>query len=75
MDPVGDKVMRMAAQSAKIEAGLVCLPRRASWLGEFQRELMGFPRGNTDDQVDALSQALAYNSRQRGGWGTVKGLV
>jgi predicted phage terminase large subunit-like protein len=74
MDPIGDKVMRMAAQAAKIEAGMVYLPRKASWLTEFQREIMGFPRGNTDDQVDALSQALAYDSRPRAGWGVVKGL-
>ena len=75
IDPVGDKVMRMAAQAAKIEAGMVYLPRKASWLPEFQREMMGFPRGNTDDQVDALSQALAYDSRPRGGWGVLTGLT
>src|SRR5829696_9186714 len=58
VDPSGDKVMRMKAQTARIEAGSVVLPRRAPWLDEFRRELMAFPAGRHDDQVDALSQGL-----------------
>jgi len=58
VDPSGDKVMRMKAQTARIEAGSVVLPRRAPWLDEFRRELMAFPAGRYDDQVDALSQGL-----------------
>ena len=33
--PDGGKLERMAAQTAKIEAGHVHLPENASWLGEF----------------------------------------
>src|SRR5262249_32717783 len=40
VDPEGDKVMRMNAQTARIEAGSVSLPRSASWLDEFRREIM-----------------------------------
>jgi predicted phage terminase large subunit-like protein len=58
VDPEGDKVMRMNAQTARIEAGAVSLPRWAPWLEEFKREIMAFPNGRHDDQVDALSQAL-----------------
>src|SRR5262249_39256443 len=43
IDPVGDKVMRMNQQTARIEAGSVWLPRRAPWLEEFRQELMAFP--------------------------------
>jgi predicted phage terminase large subunit-like protein len=50
--------MRMNAQTARIEAGSVVVPRRAPWLDEFRRELMAFPAGRHDDQVDALSQGL-----------------
>lgn len=57
--PKGDKVMRMNAQLARIEAGSVWLPERAHWLEDFRHELMAFPAGRYDDQVDALSQALA----------------
>ena len=58
VDPEGDKVMRMNAETARIEAGAVSLPRRAPWLEELKRELLAFPNGRYDDQVDALSQAL-----------------
>ena len=56
--PEGDKIMRMAAQAACIEAGAVHLPHRAPWLDEFRIELLAFPVGKFDDQIDALSQAL-----------------
>lgn len=77
IDPVGDKVIRIASQTAKIEASHVFLPRIAPWLGEFQKEALAFPRGHADDQVDALSQDLAYVSemrtRLRASWGAIKG--
>ena len=41
--PEGDKVMRMSAQTARIEAGSVLLPKQAPWLDEFRRELLAFP--------------------------------
>jgi predicted phage terminase large subunit-like protein len=56
--PEGDKIMRMAAQTAVIEAGAVHLPARAPWLEEFKKELLSFPASKHDDQIDALSQAL-----------------
>ena len=62
--PETDKVTRMHAQSAKIEAGQVHLPRRAEWLQEFRLELLQFPRGRHDDQVDSLSQFLNWIERR-----------
>jgi predicted phage terminase large subunit-like protein len=53
----------MVAQSAKIEAEQVLLPQRAEWLGELRAELMQFPYGRYDDQVDCLSQFLNWVSR------------
>lgn len=58
--PKGDKVMRMAAQTPMIEAGRVFIPYDAPWLDDFLHELMMFPKGRFDDQVDSTSQALAY---------------
>jgi predicted phage terminase large subunit-like protein len=49
--PDGSKADRMAAQSAKIEAGHVHLPRHADWLDTFLLELLAFPHGRHDDQV------------------------
>ncbi len=58
--PHRDKITRMAAQSAKIEAGHVLIPDSASWLDDFQHEILAFPNGRHDDQVDSLSQALRW---------------
>jgi predicted phage terminase large subunit-like protein len=50
--------MRMAAQTAAIEAGAVHLPARALWLEDFKKEILSFPVSKHDDRIDALSQAL-----------------
>jgi predicted phage terminase large subunit-like protein len=74
--PTTDKIMRMNAHTARIEAGCVHLPRLASWLDDFRKELMEFPAGKYDDQVDALSQALDRAFLKRGFMtcGPLKGL-
>jgi predicted phage terminase large subunit-like protein len=59
-DPENDKLTRMATQSAKIEAGHVFLPRNAAWLDDFRTELLQFPHGRHDDQVDSFSQFLDW---------------
>ena len=58
--PEGSKVDRMVAQSAKIEAGHVYFPRDADWLDTFLLELLAFPNGRYDDQVDSVSQFLNW---------------
>ncbi len=55
-----DKVGRLYVQQAKFEAGLVLFPRGASFLPTLEAELLAFPQAKTDDQVDSISQALAY---------------
>jgi predicted phage terminase large subunit-like protein len=59
--PKGSKHDRMVAQSAKIEAGHVHLPKEAAWLDAFLLELLGFNRSRYDDQVDSVSQFLNWN--------------
>lgn len=54
------KEMRVHGQSAVIEAGRVLLPRQASWLGDFRNEILAFPNGKHDDQVDSMSQFLTW---------------
>lgn len=63
--PVADKVTRFSGQSARIEAGDLLLPEDAPWLAGFERELLGFPNLRHDDQVDALTQLLAWRSQRR----------
>jgi predicted phage terminase large subunit-like protein len=64
--PIMDKVMRMNGHLARIEAGCVHLPRQAPWLDDLRKELMEFPVGRFDDQVDAFSQALDRAFLKRG---------
>jgi len=59
--PKGDKVMRMHAHTAALEAGKVLLPENAPWLDEFRSEILAFPHGRHDDQVDALSQIMTWH--------------
>ena len=57
--PDTDKRARLIAQTDLFAGGSVRLPQRASWLEEFVAELLAFPGGH-DDQVDALTQGLAW---------------
>jgi predicted phage terminase large subunit-like protein len=57
-DPGADKLLRLNAQSIRFENGSVLLPRQASWLEDYVREITGFPGTRYDDQVDSTSQAL-----------------
>jgi len=59
--PLYDKDTRLAAQLAKIERGIVLIPRRADWLPELKRELLAFPNGRYDDQVDSMAQFLDWS--------------
>lgn len=58
--PENDKVTRMGAQTSKIEAGQVFLPIEAPWLSAFMHEMLAFPAGRHDDQVDSVSQFLNW---------------
>ncbi len=58
IEPAGDKVSRLSAVSAYIEAGRLFLPKGANWVEDFISELCTFPNAAHDDQVDALSQML-----------------
>ncbi|MAG34358.1 MAG: terminase [Deltaproteobacteria bacterium] len=62
--PDRDKISRLEGQSAVIEAGHVFLPAKAPWLDDFVSELLAFPFGRYDDQVDSLSQFLNWAAAQ-----------
>lgn len=59
--PRDDKITRLHAQSARIEAGHVWLPERAPWLDDLRAEIASFPHGRHDDQVDSISQFLSWH--------------
>ena len=41
-------------------------PASASWLDDFRAELLQFPKGRHNDQVDSLSQFLAWIAKRSG---------
>jgi len=51
----GDKTQKARAIQARAAMGKVILPAYAPWLDELVAELMAFPIGANDDQVDFLS--------------------
>jgi len=53
-----DKEMRARSASALFEGGKVYLPSSAPWLPVFEDEFTSFPKGDKDDQVDAVSMLL-----------------
>jgi predicted phage terminase large subunit-like protein len=55
-----DKQGRLYVQSAKFAAGRVWFPKNALFSAELERELLTFPQSRHDDQVDSVTQALAY---------------
>lgn len=65
VEPKGGKESRAAAMSPSVEAGDWYLPDGADWVDDYVNEFARFPRGETDDQVDATSQAAADMSE---GW-------
>jgi predicted phage terminase large subunit-like protein len=58
--PRGSKETRLLAVSPQIEGGHVRFPhpRQAPWVTALVDEMVAFPHGSHDDQVDALTQAL-----------------
>jgi len=60
INPEGNKLVRMEAQSARFEAGQVHLPEQASWLATLLHEILAFPKARHDDQIDSVSQFLNW---------------
>ena len=65
IQPQGDKETRVYANQAQFESGAVHFPQTASWLDELLGELLAFPRGRHDDQVDSITQALTWYVEKR----------
>lgn len=59
--PNTSKEARASVQASKFEGGRVYFPDSAPWLEELEGELFAFPGGRHDDQVDSVTQALAYD--------------
>jgi predicted phage terminase large subunit-like protein len=62
VEPDGSKVARAYAVTALWASGNVYIPEdgQAMWAQDFLEELVSFPAGAHDDQVDTMTQALRY---------------
>ena len=69
--PDKDKVARAMPATAALEGGRVLLPQAAPWLRDFIDEILSFPVGAHDDQVDVLSYAVDVMRRGYAGGGSV----
>lgn len=67
IEPDGGKVSRANAASSCFESKNVFLPHpdEAPWVDGLIHELLMFPNGKNDDQVDATSQAINYLDKRR----------
>jgi predicted phage terminase large subunit-like protein len=61
--PKDDKETRLSRHQGRFEAGRIFLPIEAPWLADFEYELLAFPNGRHDDQVDALLLFLDWLSQ------------
>ncbi|MCS3923869.1 phage terminase large subunit [Methanosalsum natronophilum] len=60
-----DKITRALPAAARMESGSVYFLHQAAWLSEFEDELLSFPTGSHDDQVDTLSYAIQLMVKPR----------
>ena len=58
--PKGDKICRVVQASVMIHAGRVFIPKDAPWTADFLTEILAFPNGKFDDQVDSMTQFLIW---------------
>ncbi|MET0181625.1 MAG: phage terminase large subunit [Caulobacterales bacterium] len=63
--PNKDKASRFFGVTSDISAGKVLIPKQAHWIGDLRDEILQFPNGDYDDQVDSISQALDYIRREK----------
>lgn len=62
--PKGGKEERLLAVASAFESGRVHIPESAPWLAGLMDELLRFPNGRFDDQVDSVTQFLQWERGQ-----------
>jgi len=58
LKPITDKMARGRALQGRMQQGMVSFARNAPWLESLKTEMLRFPAGAHDDQVDSLSWAV-----------------
>lgn len=60
-----DKITRIAPYTVLFERGEIFIDKDAKWKLDFEQELLSFPHGSHDDQIDALANVVKYLYRIR----------
>jgi len=55
MASASDKPTRARTMQARMASGKVLFPKNKPWMAAFEQEMLSFPAGKNDDQVDAAS--------------------
>lgn len=66
--PLGSKAARVVAVSPAFAARRVKVKRDQSWTADVVKEWTRFPKYGFDDNVDAMTQALAFWLKEDSGW-------
>ena len=64
MKPVQSKMDRAMIAATRAERGELILPTAAPWAETFINELLAFPMGRHDDQVDALAHLMTHTDAE-----------
>jgi predicted phage terminase large subunit-like protein len=69
VEPEGSKISRAHSITGVFESGHVFLPRYSinNWRKDYENELLSFPSGMHDDQVDSTTQGIRRLIRRGGG--------
>lgn len=70
--PKVSKIERATNISFSLARGEILLPQKASWLDDFRAEIVTFPSGLHDDQVDALTQLILATNQINDGSNIIK---
>lgn len=62
----GDKLARAVAAEIRLEAGRIWFPTNKPFVADLEREILSFPNGLHDDQVDCLAMAAIQCDRYMG---------
>ena len=62
LKPEVDKFTRAIPAAARYESGMIFHAANAHWLNDLESELLAFPNGSHDDQVDVMSYAVYVQS-------------
>jgi predicted phage terminase large subunit-like protein len=58
--PKGNKVQRIYTHLPLLQTGRIYMPNTAPWCAALREELLQFPFGTHDDQLDSIAQYLHY---------------